>query len=77
MPPTALFGVSIGGKYASNLCLVFLLVVNMLATSGVSIGGKYVRKLCLVFLLVVNMLKLCLVFLSGGSTGFVWCFYWW
>ena len=43
MPSTALFGVSIGGKSASNLCLVFLLVVNMLATAlfGVSIGGKY------------------------------------
>ena len=44
MPPTALFGVSIGGKSASNLCLVFLLVVNMLAAAlfGVSVGGKYV-----------------------------------
>ena len=40
----ALFVVSIGGKYASNLCLVFLLVVNMLAPAF------------LVFLLVVNML---------------------
>ena len=40
----ALFVVSIGGKYASNLCLVFLLVVNMLAAAlfGVSVGGKYV-----------------------------------
>ena len=44
MLPTALLGVSIDGKSASNLCLVFLLVVNMLATAlfGVSVGGKYV-----------------------------------
>ena len=33
MLASALFGVYIGGKSASNLCLVFLLVVNMLATS--------------------------------------------